>query len=230
MTKRILSAVFMVILAPGLVVQSRSPKARYGLTIRLLLAIAILSVSTAAIGCTNRAYTTATALCEAALHQLAEQDWSHWQGLPPCTVSTVTQVFPLASDAIGLGRVGEQTAHFQMLRVPGYAQPVRLWFTGNEQVLLLDVAYPFSSGLDALLAQWGEPDARLDARWNVVTLPQGEWVYAQRGLALWINPENQVLLHMAAFTPTSLRQYSRLLRLNLTQRRLSTSILPTIDH
>ncbi|MBE9183028.1 hypothetical protein IQ268_31325 [Oculatella sp. LEGE 06141] len=158
--------------------------------------------------------------CEIALNQFAKQDWLHWQGLPTCTLSTVAQMLPL-SDGVGSGNVGEQTAHFHRLHLPGYGQPVRLWFTENEQVLLLDVAHPSpSASLETLLAQLGEPDAKLDTHWNVLSLPQSEWLYAQRGLALWINPENQVILHLAVFAPTTLEQYSHTLRLDLAQRRL----------
>ena len=66
----------------------------------------------------------------------------------------------------------------------------------------------------------GEPEAVLDSVLARVRLPGGERVYAQRGLALRVNPENRLLLAMLGFAPTDAADYAARIRPELSKQRL----------
>jgi hypothetical protein len=159
--------------------------------------------------------------CKAALRIWADRDFRRWRGLPAgCSLTDVTSVFPLLNDGVGMSILGEQNADFRMVMVDGYDSPVRVW-SNDDHVLMLDVEFPqLSTSLDALLAELGEPEARLDSFLSTLRLEQSEWVYPSRGLTLFINPDNDVLLRLAVYSPTTLDAYKKELLMNLRTRRL----------
>jgi len=161
--------------------------------------------------------------CQQALAIFAERVFSRWQGLPAgCVLADVFAQFERLNEGVGAGTLGEarEEAQFTMLRVPGYAQPVRVWFRG-VQVVLLDAEYPeIAPGeIEAL----GEPAVRLDYTWGRLQLEGGQHVWPDRGLALFVNPDNGALIHLSAFTPTSLEHYAQSLMLGLRTERLRHS-------
>ena len=65
------------------------------------------------------------------------------------------------------GWLGEQSrkVSFQVAVVPGYAEPIRVWYDQGV-LLLLDGEYPEPAGdWTALRAALGPPEAKLDYRW-----------------------------------------------------------------
>jgi hypothetical protein len=64
-----------------------------------------------------------------------------------------------------------------------------------------------------LLVKLGEPAAKLDFIFANVELKAGEWVYPERGLTLFMNPENGYLLRVAAYPKTTLEHYRKDLRI-----------------
>ena len=159
--------------------------------------------------------------CKATLRILADRDFRRWPGLPAgCSLTDVTSAFPLLNDGVGLTILGEQNADFRMVMVDGYDSPVRVW-SNDDLVLMLDIEFPqLSTSLDALLAEIGEPEAKLDSFLSTLRLEQNEWVYPSRGLTLFINPDNDVLLRLAVYSPTTLDVYKKELKMNLQTRRL----------
>lgn len=105
--------------------------------------------------------------------------------------------------------------------IEGYDKPVRIWLDG-DQVLLIDAEYPelATGGVPALIEAIGPPQAKLDAFLGTFMIPESEWVYAERGLTLYINPENNIPLRLAVYPPTTLDGYRERLRMDLQMRRL----------
>jgi hypothetical protein len=157
--------------------------------------------------------------CKVALHAFAERNFSQWRGLPgKCSLSEVTSMFSLLNNGVGLARLGQRKANFMMLVVVGYTHPVRAWLE-EGRIFMLDVEYPaVLPSLKNLLGELEEPTAKLDFFWGTLQLKQSEWVYSNRGLTLFINPDNNILLRLAAFSPTTMDAYEKDLRLDLYER------------
>src|SRR5271166_1633336 len=122
--------------------------------------------------------------CQEALGRFAEQHFEHWAGLPTdCSSAEVLARFGQLNDGVGRGMLGSEVAQFMMVLVPAYPEPVRVWYRA-EHIVLLDTAYPdFLAGTVVAL---GEPAVRLDYYWKRLLIPNGQWVYPSRGLALYI--------------------------------------------
>ena len=159
--------------------------------------------------------------CQARIQQLVSRDFKQSTGLPEgCLLSDLTEIGVQIKEGEGVARLGQRKTNFRMLVVEGYEHAVRVWLAA-EKVLLLDVKYPqIDPDLPTLVAQWGEPAAKLGSYLGTLLLPESEWVYPQRGVTLFINPKNNILLRLAVYPPTTLESYQERLRLNLQRKRL----------
>lgn len=158
--------------------------------------------------------------CASALQDFATRVFTRWTGLPEsCSLPEVIQQFRLMNDGVGLARLGERKREFRMLIVPEYEHPVRIWSDGPK-VLMLDAEYPsFSSEVAVLLNELGEPQAKLDYDWGMIRIEKGEWVYPDRGLALFFADDNSRVFHLAVFPRTTMQNYEENFQLHLGKRR-----------
>jgi hypothetical protein len=155
-----------------------------------------------------------------ALRAFARQDFRNWQGLPKSTeFGEVVLLFPAESEWEGTGRLGsEQDEHqYRYVRIEEFEHPARVWLQADN-VILLDLEYPIAN-LDELINHLGAPDAKQDSYLGTFLVEKSEWIYAQRGLTLFVNPEARTLLRIAAFQQSDLENYLKHLRLNLQTRR-----------
>ena len=91
-----------------------------------------------------------------------------------------------------------------------YAGGLRVWLDEDEIVVLLEGIGPVDGSGDPLLApDLGAPETRLDAVLGPFHVADAERVYAGRGLALQVNPDNDVLVCLLGFTPTDPDDYRR---------------------
>jgi hypothetical protein len=112
-----------------------------------------------------------------------------------------------------LGEAFERAA-FAVIDVPGYYRPTVSVRDGV--VVLFDGMNPeLREGLEALTADLGAPDARLDYRHGTLPVPGGEWVHAARGLTLFVNTTADTALHVALYAPTTTEAYRAALRPHL---------------
>lgn len=89
---------------------------------------------------------------------------------------------------------------------------LRLWLEG-DLVVLVEGVHPLDSSREFTAApQLGEPEGVLDSFLGPLALDGGEQVYAARGLAVRVNPENGLLLGLVGFRPTTLEDYVARLR------------------
>jgi hypothetical protein len=158
--------------------------------------------------------------CKAALDAFAAGDFRHWQGLPAgCELSAIADKDTLRRQAEGTGLLGQGRASFRMITMEHYAEAVRVWHV-DDKILLMDVRYPvISPDLKDLLAALGKPETLLDSHFSNIVLEKSEWVYASKGLSLFINPDNFLLLRLAVYHPTSVDDYHQKFRLQLEIRR-----------
>jgi len=114
-------------------------------------------------------------------------------------------LFHLGSDMI--------SAQFQQLDLDA-DQSVQMWLV-DDQVKMLEVEDPkLVGGLDALKAALGAPEATLEFAWDVLTLKGGP----SRGISICVNPDNQMVLRVAVYRPTTLAAYEKILRVDRSVR------------
>jgi hypothetical protein len=161
--------------------------------------------------------------CLEALDAFAAKDFESWHGLPSaCTVAEALRVFAAQDDWIGEAKLGLEAVSrsYRFCGAARYESPLRVWFQGSE-ILMVEAEAPLDDlPLQTLTAQLGAPTAKLDTYFGVVKVKQGEWVYAERGIALSIDSSGASLSRICVFAPTTLEQYRRSLRLDVRQRPL----------
>jgi len=158
--------------------------------------------------------------CQESLAAFAAADFHGWQGLGDCSPDEVRALYPQQAPGFALGRLGGRQARYFYVQMPGYEDGVAVWYR-EERVVLLEVRWPqLAGGLDGLLASLGSPPERLDFQWRSLRLRKGLLLYPERGLALFVNPDNQIVLMVTAFAPTTLDDYREGLALELGEVKL----------
>lgn len=156
--------------------------------------------------------TSAHAL-ERALSAFVGRRYSEWHGLPAgSTMAAARRLLGLAPSFDGTGTLGALSAPAQFQSLSG--SPVVLWGRDDALVLVED-AGPFDPPVTAL----DSPESRLPVHVGTASLPTGEWIYAQRGLALVVSSEGHVL-RAAGFAPMPDRGYATALRRDYETRPL----------
>ena len=157
------------------------------------------------------------------LRAFAAADPSAWRGLPDgLELGDVAAVLGLDRELGGEGIVGAERrpAAWVSGESEVYEGGLRVWHEAGR-VLVLEGRDPIDAGGNPLSApELGEPEAVLDSVLARVRLPGGERVYAQRGLALRVNPENRLLLAVLGFAPTDAADYAARIRPELSKQRL----------
>ena len=157
--------------------------------------------------------------CAAALEALLEQGADAWRGLPTgCHPGEI----PIADLDLspGMADLGRRKAFFRFGALAG--SPVQLWTTTDEQeVLMLAVeSPPFVATGSAAEEQLGAPERRLDSARGTVPLPQSEWIYAERGLAVFVDPDADQAWRATLFRTCTPEEYEAEFRVDLLERRL----------
>jgi hypothetical protein len=162
---------------------------------------------------------------ETVLQAFVQGDFTGWYGLAhPTRLSDAEHLFEVEHGWRGRGRLGsDREEHdFVYSKVKRSERPLRLWLRRND-IILIDREYPpITRSLTTLLSDLGTPEAKEDSYLGMLLLAGSEWIYASRGLTLFLNPENASLLRIAAFEPSDLASYLSRLRLDLKVRRLPT--------
>lgn len=157
----------------------------------------------------------AIAACVVALKAFA---WPHiegWHGLPAgCEVSHVGKVLTVPDDGWrGSGYLGDIHRELSWLSASGGGFPdsVRVWLDGAHVVLMETPIRGKPADFRAAVAKLGPPAAKLDSYFNV-KMEKSEWVYPDRGLTLFVDPDDQIPLRIAVYAPTTLDDYRQRVR------------------
>ena len=161
-----------------------------------------------------------------ALRLFAAADVADWAGLPAVLpLADAAAALTLESGAAGVGSLGDEHRRAQWISIPSqvFAGGLRLWHDG-DLVLVVEGHDPVdAAGAPLAAPDAGEPEATLDTFLGRLRLEGGERVYASRGLALRVNPENGLLLGAIGFAPSAADEYRTRLRPEVGRQRL----LPT---
>jgi hypothetical protein len=151
---------------------------------------------------------------------LADADVSTWAGLPALGAAEVADALRVD---LGTVRVrhddrGDPPSSGAWVAAPTrrFAGGLRLWLDDDREaprVVLIEGVAPRGDDGGALTApDLGPADELLEAALGPLLLEGGERVYAGRGLAVRLNPENGVLLGLLGFAPTTADAYRTRLR------------------
>jgi hypothetical protein len=157
----------------------------------------------------------AVAACVVALQAFAWPHIENWHGLPAgCEVSHVGKVLTVPDDGWrGSGYLGDSHRPLAWLSANGGGFPdsVRVWLDGDRVVLMETRILGKPGDFHAAVARLGPPAAKLGSYFDV-KMEKSEWVYPDRGLTLFVNPENQIPLGIAVYAPTTLDGYCHRVR------------------
>jgi hypothetical protein len=161
--------------------------------------------------------------CADAIAAFGRRDFADWRGLPGgCGLADVEAAGgTVASAAPGQLGARHRPLQFHVIHL-GEAGISRAWVEREELVLMEAELPAFPSGPERLVEHLGPPEARREIGWDVLVLPDGEWVWPASGLAAIVNPGNAAMLALAAFTPTGLAEYDEGLRRDLRVREFRT--------
>jgi hypothetical protein len=138
-----------------------------------------------------------------------------WTGLPPdLSLAEAAEVLTFEATDLQWGRSGDPaiTRNWIPAASSVYAGGLRLWVEG-PRVIALEGIHPLAaSGGFTSAPVIGEPNARLTTRLGALVLQGGELVYAARGLAVRVNPDNGFLLGLIGFAPTTAANYCSRIR------------------
>ena len=157
----------------------------------------------------------AAAACVVALKVFTWPHLEGWRGLAPrCSLTDLKQVLEVPDGRPGSGSIGADRRELSWLWSVGNGFPdsIRVWLDGDQVVLLETKVVGKPADFVALARKLGEPAAKLDSFFGLAAIPKGEWVYPDRGLTLFVNPEDHDPWRVAVYRPTTLEDYKKRLR------------------
>lgn len=150
--------------------------------------------------------------CDAAKRAIELRHFVSWRGLPAhCAPESVFGI--KLDDTWGVQPLGSsfEKARTHLIELPGYGRA--LAYARDGALVMFDAMSPqLDGGWPALSADLGTPEVTNDWTFGTVAMPKGELVYANRGLTIFLNPENSVVVYITAYVPTTIDEYARRLR------------------
>jgi hypothetical protein len=109
-----------------------------------------------------------------------------------------------------LGSASEP-ARLRLLEIGGYYQPTA--YVRDGVVVMFDGMKPaLDGGWAALTADLGSPEASFDWVFGTTPMSGGEHVYARRGITIYLNPGNNVVVYVTVYAATTVDDYVKQLR------------------
>ena len=157
-----------------------------------------------------------------AIVRLRDGDLTSWNGLPAGTEpADLEPAIDAPGDAPAMAGIGLRKALVRFGQLAGTELDAEVWVSPESaEVWLVAIADPpFAGAPEHVLQQLGQPALRLDNALGTVPLPGSEWVYPDRGLAVFADEEDGRVWRVALFTPCRPEEYEERYRVVLGQRR-----------
>ena len=157
-----------------------------------------------------------------AIARLRDGDLTSWSGLPAGTApADLEPAVDAPGDAPAMAGIGERKALVRFGELAGTGLDAEVWVSPESaEVWLVAIGDPpFAGSPEHVLEQLGEPALRLDSALGTVPLPGSEWVYPDRGLAVFADEEDERVWRVALFAPCRPEEYDVRYRVFLGQRR-----------
>jgi hypothetical protein len=165
-----------------------------------------------------------TVTCEAAREQIEARHFIGWRGLPSRCTPDVLFGLPIDErwGELPLGRRFEP-ARSRLLELDGYYRP--LAYVRSGAVVLFDGMNPALSGdWNTLSADLGQPDATQNWIHGTIDMPGGLRIYAGKGITIFLNPENDFVIHVSLYEPCTVEDYIALLLIDWNKRGLRSVV------
>jgi hypothetical protein len=188
------------------------------------LACCVLAAAIAVSACVHHQDTPAmsTTSCAAVVRQLISKELGSWHGLPSgCTLADLRTAGLEIGETEPVRTLGEAQvqASYRNARTAAFSENPQVWLRDGA-VVRISVEHPGLPELPALLGALGAPEAKLDA-WAATVpkrIPESEWVWPSRGIALVISGGEPPAEQLIVFAPTTLAQYRAQLRYDVAPR------------
>jgi hypothetical protein len=157
-----------------------------------------------------------------AIARLRDGDLTSWNGLPPGTrPADLEPAVDAPADAPAMAGIGLRRALVRFGALAGTDLWAEVWVSPESaEVWLVTIDDPpFAGAPEQVIGQLGDPALRLDNALGTVPLPESEWVYPDRGLAVFADEEDERVWRVALFTPCPPEEYEERYRVSLGQRR-----------
>jgi len=162
--------------------------------------------------------------CRHIRQAIETRNFINWQGLSPdCSAQELfTDIPPDVLSTLAdrpTRKLGDdfRSAAFVLLDLAGYYRPMTSF--RDQQLILFDAMNPeLEGGFVPLYNDLGEPTEKLDWHYGTLAIPSGEWVYAKRGITVFLNTTADKALHVALYQPTTAQEYQRVLRPHLQKK------------
>ena len=116
--------------------------------------------------------------------------------------------------------LSRRPARFRAYTAPAGNRQIWAWFDDrNDAFLLTETVTAGPADIEALLRDLGPPDRKLDQMVGRHADAQ-QWIYASRGLTLYVREHNWTIASVAGYAPSSANYYERYLGAH-DQRRYS---------
>jgi hypothetical protein len=158
-----------------------------------------------------------------AIARLRDGDLTAWHGLPAGTQpADLEPALDAPGDAPAMAGIGLRKALVRFGELAGTDSDAEVWVSpDSSEVWLVAIGDPpFAASPQDVLAQLGQPALRLDSALGTVQLAGSEWVYPERGLAVFADEEDERVWRVALFTPSRPEEYEDRYRVRLGRRRL----------
>ncbi len=158
--------------------------------------------------------------CQIIRKAIETRNFIGWKGLPStCTAKDLFNNIPKDLSDEPVRPLGSTfiDSTFVPLSLTGYYMP-KVSFRDDQLILFDGIILNLAGDFDMLHKDLGEPSARLDSYDGILTISNGEWIYPERGITVFINIRGDKVRHVSLYRPTTLEEYKKTLRLHLQKR------------
>lgn len=154
---------------------------------------------------------TSMVSCDEAIQMIQNRDFREWKGLPSgCKWPSAHEERSADPQEWWVRKLKSEpdSAWTENADLVGYYQPRFTYQRGG--LLLFDGRNPeLACSGSELVKALGTPAAKLD--WDSGTLPLAgmEWVWPERGIALYLDGDEDHVSHVTLFAPTTLEEYKK---------------------
>lgn len=156
--------------------------------------------------------------CDDALRMIRARDFRAWKGLSEdCTPERLAKDLPRSNPNEGGRQLGSDAIDVDWwpAALAGYREPLEVSVSHSMVVRIDGIGPELEGGLAAQLAALGTPGGKLPYWDATKRIADGEWVWPERGIAIYVGSDPKFVRRVALFRSTDLATYQRLLQPSL---------------
>jgi hypothetical protein len=147
--------------------------------------------------------------CEVAIHNILNREFTNWRGFPEnCNFEMLTGKLTKDIDSLPIFRLGNKFNEVRKLKLnlEGYYAP-SVYFYNGKLFLFEAMILALSESDSILINSLGEPEKILDWDFGLLPLPNSEFIFAKRGITLFLDSTHSKIHQIALYKPTTSEEY-----------------------